>query len=662
MIKWILWLCLTPVGLAILSVLVLYIPAVQHAVIQRLLQSISASTGLNVHAEKVQVSFPLHVRADAVSVTDAMQDTLIYCGRIEVGVQPLPLLKDEIVPGDIHLEDARFDTKSLIRDVILKGTFDHLHLHVSRIHLRREEMLLDDLFLSDAHLTLCIDSSQQVDDETDTPVNWQLMLGKIHLKRTAFDCRIAPDSIRIGSFFDDVLATDGHADLRNRRYTVRRCIISADSAQFHRGDAPPANGPDLSHIRLSAMQLTADSILYADNEMNAVVRRFSVSEQSGLKITEASGALHSDSVTIVIPYCSLRTPYSAFSAQLSVPWQLLSARPEGSFYASFSASIDRRDAFILANHASEMLKQSFPDTLLLCAGLLEGDENSMYIRKMYGELAGVFRVEASGVVEKITDPSARSGHVTLAATTSDATALQTFVRQISNGRLRLPDNLQIDVQTTLNRGTYNLEMLLAEQQGKIHVAGSYHPIHQTYSVKMEIDSLEPIHFLPSDSLMWLKASLRAEGAGTHPFDTSTWLQLEGALPEIQYGNTLLTGFSFDASLKNNRLQALLRSAYPQVSGEVTVDGIVREKDVAGMLIMNVDSLNLPEWKWMEQSFTHSFQVFSEFESDLDKRHKLDITLGNWEMRGESVSVVHERGKICSSQGNTVSSGGGHGPW
>ncbi|MDR0757341.1 MAG: translocation/assembly module TamB [Tannerella sp.] len=627
-IKRMLWICLAPAVLTLPAVALLYIPAVQDAVVEKVLQRVSLSTGLNIRADRVRLSFPLDLHVQNVSVTDASQDTLLAFSQLNVAIHPLPLLTYEIIPvGGIYLEDARFDTKSLIEGLEINGFLDHLHLNISRIHLRNETLSLDDLFLADAGVTLRIDSIPQT--ESETPVNWRLSLNKVCLKRASFHYRMPSDSIHVDSFFEDILITEGNLDLENEQYAVRQCLVSEASANFDSGDARSKEEFDLSHISLSKINMEADSLFYSDREMNIILRRFSVKERSGLEIVSMDGSLRSDSTIISVPRWSLQTPYSQLSAEIYAPWQSLKTHPQTTLRALLTASLDRRDVLFLTDRTTGQL---WPNTPLVCTGVLEGNATSLNIKELSSELKGVFHIEASGAVEKISDPAARSGNVSLTASTHNTKALQALAENVSNGKFRLPDNMQLEMKAALKRGEYHVEMSLTEQEGKVFLSGHYHPVHQIYSAEMKIDNFEPVHFLPYDSIIRLTATLHVEGEGINPFAASTWTQFDGELPEIQYKNIVLTGLSLNGSLKDSRMQASLRSACPQMKGDITLDGVIREKDVSGMLIVNVDSLNLYASELAKYPFIHSFQVFSEFETDLDKRFKFDITLGNWEMR------------------------------
>jgi len=630
-IRWALGICLIPIALVLLLAALLYIPAVQDAVVTKTAQYFSEATGMDVHVGRIRLSFPFNLRARDVFVLNAEHDTLIRFGELDAGISPLPLLRREIVPtGGVHLGDAQFDAGQWVDGMTIYGAIDHLHLNIRRIQLLEETFLMDNLLLSDADVTICIDSLTQAADSASAPLNWQLFLNTIHLKRIKVHFMMPSDSVSMEAFIDDALVAGSQLDLAAQRYVVRQFTVADAKFGYDRGVGAPVAGLDMSHIALSDIGLSLDSLLFCGREMNAVVRSCTMKERSGLDIT-MSGRLQSDSTLLSAPLWSVQTPYSKLSFQASVPWRSLDKQPQDNLHISLNAMVDRRDVIALVGSAVASFEKFWPDTAFNCAAVVDGNMNRLNIKNMYGELLGVFKVEASGLIEKMSDPHARAGNITLTADTYDGTTLQSLTGSLSGGRFRMPPNVRLEMNAALQQGEYQLEMLLAEQQGKVNLDGRYHPVRQTYSVTMKIDSLAPIHFLPLDSVTWLKASLHAEGKGSNLFAASTWAQIEGEIPEIHYKDMAFDGFSFDGSLKDNCAQAVLRSACSYMQGDVTLDGTIREKDVSGQLTVHIDTLNLHDLKMAEQPLALSFRVVSEFASDLDKRHNIDMTIDDSKM-------------------------------
>ena len=98
---------------------------------------------------------------------------------------------------------------------------------------------------------------------------------------------------------------------------------------------------------------------------------------------------------------------------------------------------------------------------------------------------------------------------------------------------------------------------------------------------------------------------------------------------MHYGSYRLSSLSLDGSLLNHQAQATLNSESPYIKGKVMLDGVVRRDRMAGVVAIDMDTLDLMGLKLTKDPLSGSFQLFSEVETDLKRRHRLDLTLGNW---------------------------------
>ena len=71
--------------------------------------------------------------------------------------------------------------------------------------------------------------------------------------------------------------------------------------------------------------------------------------------------------------------------------------------------------------------------------------------------------------------------------------------------------------------------------------------------------------------------------------------------------------------------------------DLTLNATLHKEKIKAMLITDVENADLYALGWMPDPFATSFQLFAEAESDLAENHKLDLTLGNWEITAKSKS-------------------------
>ena len=147
---------------------------------------------------------------------------------------------------------------------------------------------------------------------------------------------------------------------------------------------------------------------------------------------------------------------------------------------------------------------------------------------------------------------------------------------------------------------YAGSLLLREGQGKIQLKSLFDAHENRFKASFEIDSLEPNHFMPNDSLYWMTASIQAEGQGTNALD--------------------------------------LNSRYPLAEMDVTLNATLKKNWIQAMLIADMQHLDLYGFHLMDKPFSTSFQLFAEAETDMKDHHQADLTFGNWEIVTETTKV------------------------
>ena len=246
-----------------------------------------------------------------------------------------------------------------------------------------------------------------------------------------------------------------------------------------------------------------------------------------------------------------------------------------------------------------------------------------------GGLPGAFTFEAYGSAEHVMDERRRTGQINLRLQTESRQYLSHWIPEISGGRVRMPERMRVELEASLKGGEYQGRLKAEESGGRVELTGRYHALRDEYAVDMRVDSLRPVHFLPKDSLYRLTAVLHAEGRGTDIFSPRTRITLRGSVADVHYGSYRLSGLSLDGSLLSHQAQATLSSASPYIKGKVMLDGVVRRDRMAGVVAIDMDTLDLMGLKLTKDPLSGSFQLFSEMETDLKRRHRLDLTLGNW---------------------------------
>ena len=158
--------CLIPVVLVIFLSILLYIPAFQNFAVQTASRYAGEATGMEIHAGRIRLAFPLRLTVNDVQVI-ASADTLLALDRLRVAIRLWPLLRQEVQVDAIDLQGVRLHTGEYIEGMSLEGTLGHFHAQADRIDLAKETARLNELRLSDTSLTLWLtDTTTQAEADS----------------------------------------------------------------------------------------------------------------------------------------------------------------------------------------------------------------------------------------------------------------------------------------------------------------------------------------------------------------------------------------------------------------------------------------------------------------------------------------------------------------
>ena len=286
--------CLIPIALVLLLSILLYIPPFQNFAVRKATEYAGKVTGMQIGIEQIRLSFPLDLTVKGVEVVNPPVDTLLSLQSLTVRVRALPLLRKQVLVEAIDLRNVKVNTGTMIEGMEIKGFLGKLYLHADRIDLSEEKATFNTVDLSDTAITLLLNDSTSKEDTTSTPLNWVLKLDKISLDRVAFALQMPSDSLRLTAFVNKAGLNNGLVDLGAEQYKARNFDITNSTFAYDGNYAAPEQGLDFSHISLTNLNTSIDSILYQGKEINVHIKEFFVEERSGLKVSALAGNVRSD--------------------------------------------------------------------------------------------------------------------------------------------------------------------------------------------------------------------------------------------------------------------------------------------------------------------------------------------------------------------------------
>ncbi|MDR0743120.1 MAG: translocation/assembly module TamB [Tannerella sp.] len=622
----------------LLVFIALYIPPVQRVAVKIVTNYVAEKVDMKIRFDRLRLSFPLNLSACNVCVLDvADRDTVLYLNKLTVEVGLMPLLKGNIAVNGIRLKSLYLNTGNLINGVIVKGYAGDVFLKADSVNLPAEYALLNNVTLSDADIDLFVCDTTVADPST-SEVNWHLDLRKVTVRDVSFRCRMPCDSVYLDLKTDEAELSNGVVDLGKDVYGALELQLNMPKIFYGTDSNEPAPGFDLSHIFLSDVRLALDSLYYGTgNNIRAILREGSAAERSGMEIRSLTGRIESDSIHVNIPAFSLRTDHSTLQLQAIVPRTSIDRmKPDDIMSVNVSGFVGKQDVMLIAGDMPENFRKYYPNTSLQIKLSANGNPDNIRLDKLEASLPGAFRMNITGSVRSVTDEHLRTGTVHYNIRTEDMAFVAGMLSP--QNRIRIPEDMSLTGRLDINKGLYATDLIFREGCGKIHLSGNYHLLRNSYEAHLEVDSLEPVHFMPDDSIMCLNAFVRAKGKGTDLYHASTWAELEGKVSNVCYGNAFVSDISLSGNLKNNHLLAEINSDCSLIKGHISIEGDIKKKEVGGIIIIDMDTLDLYGLKLTDTPLATSFQVYSEIASDLDKEHSLDITLGNCSLIFEKQTI------------------------
>lgn len=623
-------LCLIPLLSGLIISFLLYVPFIQEYAVKKATDYVSEMTGMSVTIDRLRLFFPLNLSVNGLEIRSDT-DTLLTVENASVSVKLLPLFQREVSVNSIVFRQVMFDTQSLIDGMNVKGEVGRLLVKADHIQLDRETARLNLIELSDTDLFLEMREEQE-QDTVVTDVHWLIGVDKLLVDRLSFSFRSDMDSMRVTTFLSKAFLENGSFDLGNEEYALACLQFSHSSLYFDTDERNAASGFDPGHIALEDLSLSLDSIFYKERSINLLLSNFQAKERSGLEVLSMNGRIAADSLLISVPDMTLKTPYSEARLQASIPWSSLVENPEGNLQTLFSAHIGKPDVLLAFGiPASSPFASDYPDRDLKLTVGMKGHRDLLTLQQMKMTLDSALYLQASGKLRYLADSVKRSGEINVDVSSGDLNFLSSLMNLEDRSLLNIPRNMTLEGTARLKNEVYSAECVFRESAGKVILAASYDQKKEAYDLILNIDSLEPVHFFPQDSLYWLAGHIELHGQGTDFFSKRTQVDLTGRIEDLCYGSTSVSSIEWKGSLKEHQFHASMESRYPLAQMKIDLSGVLEKNKLEGMLIADISRLDFQGFHLTENPFSTSFQLFSEFHSDLDKTHLLDMTLGNWEM-------------------------------
>lgn len=613
----------SPFILFIILCILIYIPPVQNFIVDKATSYASQATGMNIHIQRISLSFPLNLVVHETTVVDK-KDTLLDVEELTVKVQLLPLLKKRIEIDGVGLKNAGINTANLIEGMSLQGNLGEIFLKSHGVDLTPETAILNELTLKNAKLKMCLADTTAQDTAKSAPTFWKFKLEKIDLDNVSFQMDMPLDTMNFGIEVKNASLRNGLIDLHKEAYSANEFKLLNSRLFYNSGNSiPQEKGLDPSHIVLSDVNLQLDSLYYQGNNIRALIHQFDLKERSGLEITSTEGKLQADEKTIQIPGLQIKTANSFIALNANVDWSVTEQNQDGLLNGQLMAEIGKADLFKLIPDMPEKFIQAFPSAPLQVRLGINGNLNSLKLTTCQFKIADCFQMEATGTFNHILDSISREGIINL----NSKFYRMNFLEYLTGGIL-IPNGTQLQGKAQMKGNDLWADTELTQGEGYAKLDAKYNLLKEAYQANLDINSLNLHNFMPMDSLFELSAHASIQGNGIDFFSPQTHVQAEAGLTHLQFGSRVLSGVQLQAGLDNSQAHMMLNIKDNTMHVSSKLDALLHPSRIKADGLIQVADLDLYGMGIVSTPFKTAGNIDIHLNSNLKKSHGLRLSVTN----------------------------------
>lgn len=636
-LKWVGISCAIPLLLITILALLLYVPPIQNWVVKKAAQYASATTGMHITVNHVQLEFPLSLGVDGVRIlqqNDSLpqqKDTVADIHHVSVNVQLLPLLQQQVMIDELLISQAHFNTTNLISDIRLQGEIGQLCLQAHGIDLKKDHVNIDKALLSDSRLDIAL-SDTVPPDSTPSQNLWKISLQQLQVKHTHLALHLPGDTLQVQASLENAEAQRAFFDLQQSAYRVQHLDWHSGSLCYDNNFEVHQPGIDANHIALERLTLKADSFSYADTRLNILIRQANFHEKCGLQIDSLQGGVLLDSTRLVLNSLSLKTPDSYLLADLDMNLNTFADQHPGTLRTTLHGTIGRHDLLTLMPNTPATLKRCWPCYPLQIDCSLKGNLQHVRIAGLTLKLPSAFQINGSGWLTQPLVPKSRKGYLQVDGNAYNISFVNSFLPSNISNTLHIPNGIGAKVGLQINADRYSSNFILTHQGGQLQGRAYFATSAMAYQLQLQAHRFPLQNFIPHQGLSPFTGSLHAEGKGTDMLSPRTHLKAEAQITDLHYGSKRqgyqLNHIHLNASLGGGHLRAQLNSHNQLLQGLLNVDALTNPRRLQATVSADITHADLYHLHLAESPITIALCGHVDIASNLKNAHRVEGFVSN----------------------------------
>lgn len=632
-----------PLLLILVLAVALYIPVVQDMATQHVAHYASELLGKEVKIGRLRIGFPLHLEARNIALWEAGQDTLASVGRVELSLNPMPLLRGEVSAPQLTLESLRVNHIDTAVSTRLSLDLPSLQAYALSLSPKGERLYLSGLRAQGGRILY--HSSDTTQAEASKPLAWLIDVDDFTLEDTAWDIALPHDSLFLKGELERLHLEAFRGNLQANDFSLAQADLEGGAVHYYRTEGyTPRMELDPQYIKVKHLALKANTLRYTlGGALELAVEEGRGVERSGLELTLLRGAYRMDDKGFALDGLALQTAHSSIYGACAMPWSLLGGdstahlqlKAEASIGIPDLKAITGKDLSAFVEHTEGLTSTITPTLAQLTEPIsinltAEGTLQRLKLQEGLIMWEDVFDLTIGGEVLDLYNPKARHGALALElGTHRKANTLLGLLDRSVAQRFNIPSGVVVKGKLQLTKGgqhAYHLSLL--DQGAKANIEAEWNDFAKSYQLKANLEGLNLRRYAPHEGLGLVSMDWTQEGQGLDVFSTKTASQIKARLHTIDYQQLSLKDITLDGKLHRGELEFALNSFNSGLNLSLLVDGLLKPKATTASLMLDVQDLDLQALGLSRDIFKTRFTLSGELSTDLEDLYHIKSQSNN----------------------------------
>ena len=472
-----------PIILLWMLTAMLYIPSLQHAVVEKICREVSRTTGFDIKIESFHLAFPL--KASITGFEVSRNDTTFAKGEFAgVNISLMPLLSGEVEVNYISLENIDLSTADLIPSININGTIGFFRTTARNISLKEEIANLRQVHIHSTDLNITLNDFADTEEDS-TAINWIANLHRGNIENCNIRLNIPKDTMSVSADIEKLIIRDGTIDLGNEIYGIKTLALNSSSLKYDAGNGNKENAP-LRHLVFDDINIECRNIGYTPDSTKVELNKFNFIQPGGIRVTDAYAKIFADKGILDIEDFTINSKNGSFiKANAKAPWQAIFGNT-GNMNALLSFGIYKEDLSALLTREQLNALEIFDDEMLKGRFVVNGNVTHMNIDTMDIDIPTIANLQANGHAKNLNDIDKLEASIDLGCVTDD---IRRFVGQETNDSTpKAIIHADGNIKYATNGITTDLD--IKGLDGKIKAKASYDIHNNIYETGVEIKDID----------------------------------------------------------------------------------------------------------------------------------------------------------------------------